>query len=292
VVQIVVYRPTPLIPAWLFVMAGIMLRTAIFCVLFCGLGVAEAAPSNALRGRALSQCGHEWAQCDSPSVPNQPSCCEGLVCVVGSDWWASCQSSGSTPMPTQAPTAQLAAPTSAPTPQPTSSGSDGAWTIWSGSGITYHDDHSYEVDTYCAENHDMIHMCWYMDDEWVAQKPSCDNTCQAAKQFQQDNVMSQFCQRSDRIAFGHPVDNNCGECVEIRVLKSDGTYNMVTVMTVDNPKIGWGDVPGDTSSPELSKAAKEYLTEGVVFNNVQPPREAELNDRLPFEYRTVPCTNN
>merc|ERR1712232_487040 len=171
------------------------------------------------------------------------------------------------------------------TPSPTP-GNAGDWQAWPGVGVTWHDDHSYEVDTYCAANHDMIHMCWDMDDAWVREKQPCDASCQQAKAFHEGSVMSKFCSRGGLITFGHPVNNLCGECIELRVQRIDGNFNTVTVMTVDNPRSGWAGASGDTSSPELSKVAKIALTEEVVLPS---GRMAELNDRLPFEYRSVPC---
>jgi hypothetical protein len=170
----------------------------------------------------------------------------------------------------------------------TTSEGDSTWKAWDGKGVTFHSTEDYEVETLCAANHDMLHMCWYIDDTWVADESPCqdDFTCQQAKEFQENSLLSRFCQRTDHIAFGHPVDVLCGECVEVRVQRADGNFNTVTVMQVDNPRVGRLGVAGDTSSPELSKAAKIELTEGVVLPD---GRQAELMDRLPFEYRVVPC---
>jgi predicted chitinase len=77
------------------------------------------------------------------------------------------------------------------------------------------------------------------------------------------------------IAFGHPTAVECGECTEIRVQRLDGSYNTIVVMTTDNPGSG-----GTTSSPELTTAGKDHLTEGTG---------KQLGDRLPFEWRKVDC---
>jgi len=160
--------------------------------------------------------------------------------------------------------------------------------VWSGAGVTSHTTDDYEAATLCAANHDMGHACWYMDEAWVANESPCqdDFTCQQAKTFQTNSVLSKFCARADHIAFGHPVASLCGECVELRVQRADGNFNTVTAMQVDNPRIGRVGILGDTSSPEVSKTAKTELTKGVVLPD---GRQAEFLDRLPFEYRVVPC---
>jgi len=154
--------------------------------------------------------------------------------------------------------------------------------------VTCHTTDDYEVATLCAANHDMSHACWYIDDAWVANESPCqdDFSCQQAQVFQTNSALSNFCARSDHIAFGHPVDALCGECVELRVQRADGNYNTVTVMQVDIPKKGRLNQRYDTSSPEVSRAAKTKLTDGVVLPG---GRQAEFLDRLPFEYRVVPC---
>lgn len=169
-----------------------------------------------------------------------------------------------------------------------SNSNGGTWTTWDGAGVTCHTTDEYEVETLCASGHDMLHACWYIDDAWVANENPCqdDFTCQQAQIFQSSSALPNFCARSDHIAFGHPVDALCGECVELRVQRADGNYNTVTVMQVDIPKKGRLNQQYDTSSPEVSRAAKAKLTEGVVLPS---GREAEFLDRLPFEYKIVPC---
>lgn len=169
-----------------------------------------------------------------------------------------------------------------------SNSNGGTWTTWDGAGVTCHTTDEYEVETLCASGHDMLHACWYIDDAWVANENPCqdDFTCQQAQIFQSNSALPNFCARADHIAFGHPVDALCGECVELRVQRADGNYNTVTVMQVDIPKKGRLNQQYDTSSPEVSRAAKAKLTEGVVLPS---GREAEFLDRLPFEYKIVPC---
>jgi len=230
-----------------------------------------------------THCRSKWGWCGSSSA----------YCNADSTWSVACngQSSTSTasaflsPTTTTTTTSALQLVTTSTT---MSSDSEGTWTAWSGSGVTFHSTDDYEVATLCAANHDMGHACWYLDDAWVANENPCqdDFTCNQAQAFQANSVLANFCRRTDHIAFGHPVDSLCGECVELRVQRADGSFNTVTVMQVDNPRIGRLRTQADTSSPEVSKTAKIELTKGVVL---QSGRQAELTDRLPFEYRVVPC---
>jgi len=148
----------------------------------------------------------------------------------------------------------------APTSPATTPLGGGAWQRWEGAGITYHGP-AYDVDVYCPASDDkpIGNACWRLDND---------------PDFKTD-VLAPYCARADLIAFGHPADVECGECTEIRVQRLDGAYNTITVMTTDNPGSG-----GVTSSPELSTAGKEHLTQGTG---------KQLNDRLPFEWRKVSC---
>jgi len=133
--------------------------------------------------------------------------------------------------------------------------------MWEGSGITYHGP-AYDVATYCpaSPSKPIGNACWRLDND---------------PNFKTD-VLAPYCSRNDLIAFGHPTAVECGECTEIRVQRLDGGYNQIVVMTTDNPGSG-----GTTSSPELSTAGKEHLTQGTG---------KQLGDRLPFEWRKVECT--
>jgi len=119
-------------------------------------------------------------------------------------------------------------------------------------------------------------MCWRLADDQT---------------FTQVTLPS-FCARKDEadvvIAFGHPDHQQCGECSELRVLRRDGKYNKIIVMTTDHP--------ADTNtSPELSTSGKEWLDRDTV-NGVTCPlgggpasEDCKLDDRLRFEYRKVDC---
>jgi len=132
---------------------------------------------------------------------------------------------------------------------------------WQGLGITYHGP-AYDVATFCPASpaKPIGNACWQLDNNPIFKT----------------NTLAAYCARADLIAFGHPASAQCGECTEIAVLRLDGNYNRITVMTVDNP----GGGPG--SSPELSTDGKEYLTQGTG---------KQLGDRLPFEWRKVNCTS-
>lgn len=132
--------------------------------------------------------------------------------------------------------------------------------MWEGLGITYHGP-AYDVSTYCptSPSKSIGNACWMLDND---------------PNFKID-VLAPYCSRTDLIAFGHPAAVECGECTEIRVQRLDGGYNTIVVMTTDNPGSG-----GSTSSPELSTAGKEHLTQGTG---------KQLGDRLPFEWRKVDC---
>lgn len=159
--------------------------------------------------------------------------------------------------PTPTPAPAPGTPSPMPTPQP---GGGSGWQQWQGAGITYHGP-AYDVATYCpaSPSKPIGNACWRLDND-----PT----------FKEDEL-APFCSRQDLIAFGHPAAVECGECTEIRVQRLDGTYNTITVMTTDNPGSG-----GTTSSPELSTAGKEHLTQGTG---------KQLGDRLPFEWRLVDC---
>mmetsp|Transcript_151741 Transcript_151741/g.279749 ORF Transcript_151741/g.279749 Transcript_151741/m.279749 type:complete len:266 (-) Transcript_151741:241-1038(-) len=246
--------------------------------------VASGACTGAPCQLSDDHCRSHWGWCGSSSA----------YCNSKSTWTSACGSQAPTTTAagflsaTTTTTTTITVNVDAPSTTTVSRGGEGTWTSWNGDGVTCHTTDDYEVATLCADNHDMIHACWYIDDAWVANESPCqdDFTCEQAQVFQTNSVLSNFCARTDHIAFGHPVDALCGECVELRVQRADGKYNTVTVMQVDIPKQGRLNHQYDTSSPEVSRAAKTMLTQGVVLPD---GRQAEFLDRLPFEYRPVPC---
>jgi len=231
----------------------------------------------------MGWCGSSSAYCNAKST--WTPACNGKASATTSTGFLSATSTTTTTTAQKTTTTARLHTSSTTTVH---SGGNGTWKAWNGDGVTCHTTDDYEVATLCAANHDIIHACWYIDDAWVANENPCqdDFTCAQAQAFQTSSALSNFCARTDHIAFGHPVDQLCGECVELRVLRADGKYNSVTVMQVDIPRAGRLNQQYDTSSPEVSRAAKTKLTDGVVLPD---GRQAEFLDRLPFEYRAVPC---
>lgn len=177
--------------------------------------------------------------------------------------------------PTQAP---ASTPTLVPAPMPATpipapADDEGEWVLWPGNGITWHGP-AYSVERYCGDDAQPVgDMCWRL----------------ANDAHFNSNVLPSFCARKDvKIAFGHPDQQGCGECSELRVKRRDGGYNYITVMTTDHPT-------GTNTSPELSTDGKEWLDQDTVNGVTCPlgggPASADCakSDRLVFEYRKVPC---
>ena len=86
--------------------------------------------------------------------------------------------------------------------------------------------------------------------------------------------MSSFCSShsgsSTQFGFGHGVTSSqkCGECAQIRVPRTDGSYNYMTVMMVDHY----------TWSMEVGTTEIAYLVDGTPW---------VVRDRADFEFRIV-----
>jgi hypothetical protein len=142
---------------------------------------------------------------------------------------------------------------------------------WTGSGITFHGQ-EYDKSTVCTKG------TVTRDADNGNDNGALHGCSNSGKDPAFIKSLKAFCQKSD-IAFGHPLDKGCGECIQVRVKKSGGGYNgPITVFTMDNPN--------DGRSPEVSTAAYEKLLPGTDCGN---GRVCGKGDRLKFEYKDVPC---
>ena len=145
------------------------------------------------------------------------------------------------------------------------------WTSFSSvgmHGVTYAGGTIYDVNTLCVGG--------------VNQGYACDGRNSGVK-YLNPTTVNTFCQlRSSssnykQFGFGHGVigvspAQSCGECAQIRVPRTDGTYNYMLVMMVDTA----------TESMEVGTTEIPYLMEGTQW---------VVNDRADFDFRIVDCDN-
>merc|ERR1719384_1047116 len=126
-------------------------------------------------------------------------------------------------------------------------------------GVTYASGSIYNVNTMCPSN--------------VNQGYTCDGR-NFGNQYLDPAVTSAYCGghlgTSRQFGFGHGVTSGqtCGQCAQLRVPRTDGTYNYMTVMMVDH----------FTWSMEVGTTEIAYLVEGTQW---------VVGDRADFEYRIV-----
>merc|ERR1719445_1843094 len=140
--------------------------------------------------------------------------------------------------------------------------SQSSWTSMSAggmSGVTYASGTIYNVDTMCPNN--------------VNQGYVCDGRNFGDK-YLDATAMSSFCSShsgtSAQFGFGHGVTSSqkCGQCAQIRVPRTDGSYNYMTVMMVDH----------FTWSMEVGTTEIATLVEGTQW---------VVGDRADFDFRIV-----
>ena len=130
-------------------------------------------------------------------------------------------------------------------------------------GVTYAGGETYGTSTLCPANVNLGY--------------ACDGRNTDAGTNLDAGTVEAFCNghvgTSKQWAFGHAVQDkqsqSCGQCAQIRVARTSGGYNYMTVMMVD----AW------TDSMEVGTTAMGYLLEGVDGK--------ALGDRLDFEYQIV-----
>merc|ERR1719384_1527770 len=126
-------------------------------------------------------------------------------------------------------------------------------------GVTYASGTIYNVNTMCPSN--------------VNQGYTCDGR-NFGNQYLDPAVTSAYCSghlgTSRQFGFGHGVTagQTCGQCAQLRVPRTDGTYNYMTVMMVEH----------FTWSMEVGTTEIAYLVEGTQW---------VVGDRADFEYRIV-----
>ena len=129
------------------------------------------------------------------------------------------------------------------------------------SGTTYAGGSIYNVGTMCPSN--------------VNQGYACDGR-NFGDMYLNPSTVSAFCSghpgNYKQYGFGHGVSSSqkCGECAQIRVPRTDGTYNYMTVMMVDHY----------TWSMEVGTTEIAYLVEGTQW---------VVGDRADFDFRLVDC---
>ncbi len=127
------------------------------------------------------------------------------------------------------------------------------------SGVTYASGTIYNTNTMCPSN--------------VNQGYVCDGR-NFGDQYLDAGEMSAFCAghtgSSRQFGFGHGVTASqvCGQCAQIRVPRTDGTYNYMSVMMVDH----------FTWSMEVGTTEIAYLVDNTKW---------VVGDRANFEYRIV-----
>jgi len=133
------------------------------------------------------------------------------------------------------------------------------------SGVTYASGTIYNVGTLCPSNGNY---------QSGAQQGYVCDARNFGDKYLDPSVTGAFCQgylgTSKQYGFGHGVtaSQKCGECAQIRVPRTDGSYNYMTVMMVDH----------FTWSMEVGTTEIAYLMEGTNW---------VVNDRADFEFRIV-----
>ena len=127
-------------------------------------------------------------------------------------------------------------------------------------GVTYAGNGHYEIGTVCPDNAELGYQC-------DARNPSGT--------FLDVNAVRSFCNQigsSTQYGFGHGVTTSqgCGECAQLRVLRTDGTYNYMTVMRVDLY----------SNTMEVGETEIGALLDRSGY---------QVGDVAPFDYQLVSC---
>ena len=135
------------------------------------------------------------------------------------------------------------------------------WNLQGGMlGLSYGIGGRYEIATVCPQN---VSLGYY-----------CDASSNDEARYLNGTAVESFCeiQNSTQVAFGTAVIRSqiCGECAQLRVLRTDGEYNQMTVMMVDSFSF----------RPEIGDTELESFIANTGY---------QRGNFVPFEYQLVTC---